>query len=1351
MKSYFSHSVLNSNIGGLKMKNSKKIISLMLCLALVFSTFACLGSFTISAVGSEAAGKRDLDWDGIWWYSDTKTTVPYSSGTGTADDPYIVTTAAQLRLLAKGNAAGGGKYYQLGNDIVLNDTSYEDWYERSGLTNWIKGSDAAYGEFSDTRNGRELSENLFRDTFDGNGYTISGLYINYEGTGHMEASTTNLKRNAAGWGLFPSVQGATIKNLKVKDVYIKSNVSKSCGSQPHGYGVLIGYSYYNGATVSNVQIENVKFDIQSPNQAYTANFVGVGSIIGYATGPITATDCIVKNISGKAGNKYFNDTYKRGSAGSLIGFVAGDITGSKHTFKNIISIGRMDPISAGVANPVFPTAASVPFAMPIRTGSTATNVYAIGDVTIRDGSGITKAVDEATFKSTYLDTFYSGIGTSTNWSVKNSNEVPYLKLFPPVEDNKEKAAALICNFGDYDPSTTGKALTNWSIVNTSGNKSLKGDFTSTSLGRNNFGFIVGSYAYGVHGPLVPGKIYKLEFKAKADNDATMNYALYNGSTYAYTSIGDHIVENGYDAFGRRTAQLTTEWQEFSTYFTFESYTNTNDPSNGVNRPYFFIQPNNSIWGNNVYFDDMVLTECDGVSFALSANHYYEPTIGEIGEAITLPNTPIRDGYDFGGWYINEACTTALDTENTKIGDISVAYAKWTEAADTVLSLNFTNYISGSSNTDTNWVVTSEDSNDILKGTIPANTKTSGFGFTLVDNSKTNYDWQVNGPLVPGKTYMITFRAKAKNNCAIDCAVYTGYSYAINSGEKHRYYDSNNYICYEETGNVAKLTDEWASYTTYFTADEYVYEGGANRPVFYITNRDNEIWNNEFYFDDFEITPCENYVSFNLYNGKYAKPFVADSGAEIIAVSPERKDYIFEGWYQDADFANAFTATTVSGEAVAYAKWSEAVTDLSIDSIAAGTTDLGIKVTNANAYPVKFALETDGEVTVSIFTASAEDAADKSVVWERTFESGGDIGTLIEPAIINGGNNLYISVVGATDSISDFVIGGEGVPTARLVQGDANGDNEFDIRDLVSLKKMSVGAKTNSWVGDIDGDCFIADARDLIQMRKWLLIDTNLVVKTIGDRTLVWNDEFDGNGVNYSNFSYSNLEGANKFNTDSEENINVNDGKLNLSVSNLDGTTFKVPHRLTTQDKISFNRGYLEVRAKISATPGQWAGIWLSYENAANPFGEIDIMETNSDGTSFKPNIHSWDMDGNRLGQLGDTVESYNYTNNDFNKTEYHIFGFEWDETELKFYVDGVCYETLNIKNVEGTEFPGETIFEKSYPFKGIFDQFYCVKFDNNIYDNVSADGVMPEFNIDYVRLYQKDGEQLKINGELVEK
>ena len=662
------------------MKNSKKLVSLALCLTLVFSVFACLGAFTASAA-SEAAGYRYLEYGITYWYSSTGTT-GYTSGTGTADDPFIVTTAAQLRHLARGDANGAGKYYKLGNDIAINDTSYEDWYLRSGLTNWIKGKDANGYNHSDTMNGREMGEFLFRSNFDGDGHTISGLYINYEGTGHMETSGTGYKRAAAGWALFPSVNGATIKNLKLKDVYIKSNVSNSCGNQPHGYGALIGYSYYAGATVSNVQIENVKYDIQSPNQAYTNYRVGVGSIIGYSAGPITATDCIIKNISGKAVNKYFTGSGKPGSAGSIIGFVAGD-SGCKHTLTNIISVGRMNPLSAGVADPAFVTTntdTAIPLSMPIRTGSAATNVYAIGDVSILASSNITKAVDEATFKSTYLDTFYSNLGGSTNWSNKNANEVPYLKLFPPVEDHKEKAAEVLCDFSDYSPTTSAKALTNWTVATESGNKVLKGDFTNTSLVANNFGFIVGSYNYGVHGPLVPGKIYKLEFKAKADESATMNYALYNGSTYAASSRDYHVVTGGYDAFGRRTATLTTEWQEYTTYFTFDSYTNTADAYQGTKRPFFFIQPNNTIWNNSVYFDDIAITSCEGTSFAQSANHYYEPTLGDNGDDVTLIADPEKQDYIFAGWYTDAECTEPFDADTVKVSDGLILYENWEEAA-----------------------------------------------------------------------------------------------------------------------------------------------------------------------------------------------------------------------------------------------------------------------------------------------------------------------------------------------------------------------------------------------------------------------------------------------------------------------------------------------------------------------------------------------------------------------------------------------------------------------------------------------------------------------------------------------
>lgn len=1346
----------------------KKIISLALCLALVFSTFACLGSFTISAVGTETAGYRYLEYGITYWYSSTGTT-GYTSGTGTADDPYIITTAAQLRHLARGDANGAGKYYKLGNDIVINDSTNKYWYEESGLQNWIKGTDANGAAVSDTMNGREMGEFLFRGNFDGAGHTISGLYINYNGIGTMNASGTGYKRIYCGWGLFPYVYGATFKNVKLKDVYIKSNVTGNKNAEYHGYGALVG-NVHGGdvaTTFENVQVENVHFDIARPNLSTTGKPVGVGGIIGYSTGNLTVKDAIVKNVTASFRN-YYATSRCVGYAGAIFGAIG---WGKTANLTNVLTFGAMNPVSVVSMT----SGGAVYIASGNATGNlqanlspvfNTTNCYSIGAEQALSNSNIIKVADEQAFISDNLDTFYANVGSSTNWADKEANNIPTLKSFPET-----LTSVLKCNFSNYTTidvyANSPNANTNWTVLTdeTDGNKYLQGDF-GTVTSAQDFAFtltpnaalgngsnLTGYYGWGESGVMVPGTVYKLDFKAKAENAVSMSYAIYNGYSYGagYNNREDHITDGVYDASGSRIADLTTDWQEYSMYFTAESYPNNN--GQGTNRPIFQIQPNTSVYGNKIYFDDVVMTPVNAVSFKEYDNHYSQPCVGEIGATITVPATePKRDGYNFDGWFIDEDCTIALDTENTKIGDITVAYAKWAEAAETILSLDFSNYINGSSNTNTNWVVGSEGTNNYLKGTTNASTTTAGFGFTLVDNSKQKYDWGVNGPIEPGKTYMISFKAKAKNNCEIDYAIYNGYSYAKNSGEKHRYYDSNNILCYEETGNLAKLTGEWATFTAYFTSDEYIDpdNGGVNRPIFYMTNRDNEIWDNEFYFDDFEITPCENYVSFNLYNGKYAKPFVADSGTEIIAVSPERKDYIFEGWYQDAEFANAFTATTVSGEAVAYAKWSEAVTELNIASIAAGTTDLGIKVTNANVYPVKFTLDTENEVTISIFTASAENAYDKSIVWERTFERSGDIGTLIEPAVINGGNKLYISVDGSTASISEFVIGGEGVPTTRNVEGDVNGDNKFDVLDLVRLKKMSVGTSTVTWLGDLDEDGFVAEATDLIVIRKGLL-GISSVVTTMGDRTLVWNDEFDGNGVNYSNFSYSNLEGANKFNTDSEENINVNDGKLNLSVSNFDGTTFKVPCRLITQDKVAFNRGYLEVRAKISATPGQWAGIWLSGEKGAGHFGEIDIMETDILGTSFKPNIHSWDTEGKRLGQLGNTVALYDYSDNDFNKTEYHIFGFEWDETELKFYVDGECYETLNISDVEKSEFPGETLFQKSYPFEGIFDQFYCVKFDNNIYDNLSADGVMPEFVIDYVRLYQKDGEQLKINGELVEK
>ncbi|MBO4432505.1 MAG: hypothetical protein J5852_03120, partial [Clostridia bacterium] len=444
---------------------SKKLLAICLALALLASMFTVLGTLTVSAVGTEASGKRDLDSDCTYWYSDEAVST-YTSGTGTVDDPYIVTTAAQLRHLARGNTGGGGKYYKLGCDIVINDSTNPYWYEESGLKNWIKGSDSTYGTFSDARNYREMGGALFRDTFDGDGHTISGLYINYEGTGTMNGSVSS--RIYCGWGLFPLVYGANFKNVKLKDVYVKSNVTAGNAGKGdyHGYGALVGIVHGSQPTTfENVQVENVQFDIARPNGVTGGKPVGVGGIIGYSYGTLTVTDAIVKNVKVSFKN-YYCTSRSVGYAGAITGAVG---YGQLVTATNVITVGAMNPLARAVGSSSSGGAVTIQsenttrdIVTNLEAGINATNCYAIGAISVHDVSGMTLVADEATFISNNLDTFYANKGASTNWAAKKAGELATLASFP-----KTYGAILKCDFSNYttkaDYSNSPNADSNWTI------------------------------------------------------------------------------------------------------------------------------------------------------------------------------------------------------------------------------------------------------------------------------------------------------------------------------------------------------------------------------------------------------------------------------------------------------------------------------------------------------------------------------------------------------------------------------------------------------------------------------------------------------------------------------------------------------------------------------------------------------------------------------------------------------------------------------------------------------------------------------------------------------------------------
>lgn len=146
----------------------------------------------------------------------------FAGGSGTSTDPYRIETAEQLAFLAKDVKDGNqyrGKYLQLSADIVLNDPG-------AAIPNeWTPIGDPSH---------------LFMGNFDGNGKTISGLYIKKK----MSAS-------AESYGLFGNVKRAKISNLILDDVYLDITTASTSTTTSLYVGALCGY-------VDNSEIRNVR-------------------------------------------------------------------------------------------------------------------------------------------------------------------------------------------------------------------------------------------------------------------------------------------------------------------------------------------------------------------------------------------------------------------------------------------------------------------------------------------------------------------------------------------------------------------------------------------------------------------------------------------------------------------------------------------------------------------------------------------------------------------------------------------------------------------------------------------------------------------------------------------------------------------------------------------------------------------------------------------------------------------------------------------------------------------------------------------------------------------------------------
>ncbi len=287
----------------------------------------------------------------------------FAGGDGSESSPYQISNAAELALLHEKlvwddenrESEYQKGYYILTEDIILNDpANFDSWKTSAPEYAWLPiGYDTVE----------------FKGVFDGQGHTISGLYINTNCGTAEDYSTSN-------YGLFDTVNG-TVKNVTIDNSYfavsgnpcgvgsiagllLDEAVVENCSSSAtlRSYdtscGGIVGKAYGGVDIVGDEEIKyseisGCSFD-GTITQARDDAMNHIGGIIGDCDGNVDA--CVNHGtISFAAGNV--------DSVGGIAGFVTeGTISACQNDGKLLCEISDEEAlaIAGGIAGKVFVSA-----------------------------------------------------------------------------------------------------------------------------------------------------------------------------------------------------------------------------------------------------------------------------------------------------------------------------------------------------------------------------------------------------------------------------------------------------------------------------------------------------------------------------------------------------------------------------------------------------------------------------------------------------------------------------------------------------------------------------------------------------------------------------------------------------------------------------------------------------------------------------------------------------------------------------------------------------------------------------------------------------------------------------------
>lgn len=224
----------------------------------------------------------------------------------------------------------------------------------------------------------------------------------------------------------------------------------------------------------------------------------------------------------------------------------------------------------------------------------------------------------------------------------------------------------------------------------------------------------------------------------------------------------------------------------------------------------------------------------------------------------------------------------------------------------------------------------------------------------------------------------------------------------------------------------------------------------------------------------------------------------------------------------------------------------------------------------------------------------------------------------------------------------------------------------------------------------------------------------------------WNYDL-GNGADIGLPGWGNNEL--QYYTDRPENIVVEDGmlKINALQEDFEGSGY-TSARILTKGKFQQKYGRFEARIKLPWGQGLWPAFWMLGDDNDGAeiwpnIGEIDIMENRGQ----EPTLINGSVHGPGYSGAGAVTKAYELENDRFD-TGFHVFGVEWDENYINYYVDDVLYNQIRKSDV-----PGEWVFD---------DEFYIilnVAVGGNYVGSPNENTIFPQtMYVDYVRVFSAD-------------